>query len=105
MSDAYRPDPETDADKAAWAELVRLAPFKKEWPEEDGWTWESPNDRHIEGSCEYENDEGETGILTVVVTSTDRIVWNAGRKGHPALFVGNTAVDAARNFLAAWVFP
>lgn len=34
-------DPETDADKAAFAEMARVAPFKRAWPE---WTWSSPDE-------------------------------------------------------------
>lgn len=99
------PEPETEADKAAWFELVRLAPFKKAWPEEDGWTWTSPHDRLIEGSCEYETDDGYTETLTVILKTTDRVIWTAGRKGHNAAFVGRSSMDAAQNFMAAWSFP
>lgn len=33
-------DPETEADKASFAEFARLAPFRKAWPE---WAWSSPD--------------------------------------------------------------
>jgi len=33
-------DPETEADKASFAEFARLAPFRNAWPE---WTWASPD--------------------------------------------------------------
>lgn len=85
----------TPADEASWLELVRVAPFKKAWSEDDGWTWTSPSENRVDGECEGH---------VVIAKTYDGKTWAAGQIDREPDFLGSTAFSAMKALMACYMF-